>query len=259
MEPNMKTIIFTFINIIILLGLTSCAGSGVVYLPIEGNPSISTRFVDGNKVVMSREIESTLSIISVKKHKGFLSIDISVTNDGQNDFNVMSDNLTILAYNAENKSNNLKVYTPKSYLKKLQRKQQRRNAMAAVGGSLQNMSAGQSSSTSKTEVSGNVFTSSSSFGSSNSTIRGTATTKTTTIDKDAQRKANKELQQEMVNRRMLQNAHNQNTESLLLKANTLLPNQTVGGRIMVDYSSFYNKKLILSFKAGKDVHKIEFK
>ena len=125
MEPNMKTIIFTFINIIILLGLTSCAGSGVVYLPIEGNPSISTRFVDGNKVVMSREIESTLSIISVKKHKGFLSIDISVTNDGQNDFNVMSDNLTILAYNAENKSNNLKVYTPKSYLKKLQRKQQR--------------------------------------------------------------------------------------------------------------------------------------
>ena len=271
----------TIIPIIAIL-INSCAAPIISFYPNDNQKNVETRFVDGNKIATSTMPGSSVSVVSIKKLEygggvnkiKYLVVDFVLKNNGEQESNLLPENIQVKGFNSENGMKALTTYRPNEFLKKVKRVQMIANVGTAMGSVVEDLDAGKTSSTTNTSSTSTISGSSNTVGSfstntglygsgqSQTQLRGTVntneTSSSTVIDHDEKRRAEKESQQELMKIREMQNSSNQQIESMLLKANTISPGQVVGGKVVIEYSSTYSQELQLKIPFSTDMHEIYY-
>jgi len=239
---------------IMLLFITGCASSYYLKPIIEGD-DMEMMYLDGKEVAISENLETNVAIYGMKSTKNELILRILYKNKTTDKrINVIPEQITVAGYNKEGRSNYFKVYPAEEYLKKMRNAQAWAMAFQAVGGAMEASQAGKSTSTTYGSSSGSIYgsdgTTYTGYGSSSST--------TTTTDYGAQAEANARNRAEMQKTANQYAQLNAATERGLIKANTLFPEQSVEGNVMVKMNTMYNSKFVVTIPVGNEIHTVTF-
>ncbi len=238
----------------ICLFITGCATS--YYLkPIIDSDDLEMIYFDGKEVAVSKDYETGVAVFGMKTTQNELILHILYKNNTTDKrINVIPEQITVAGYTKEGRYNYFKVYPAEEYLKKMRNAQAWAMAFQAVGGAMEASQAGKSTSTTYGSSSGSIYgsdgTTYTGYGSSSST--------TTTTDYGAQAEANARNRAEMQKTAEQFAQVNAATEQGLIKANTLFPEQSVEGNVMVKMNTMYNSKFVVTIPVGNETHTITF-
>jgi len=255
-----------------------CVNPRQMLTPVENQPNIGLKYIEGNRVAISTLSNSTFAVLNIERFQKDLTIEIVCSNNSETDIDVKPSNINVLGYNLDNINMSFKPMSTKEVMKKIKLKQDIENIVYQFDESMKNTQAGEATTTTdskttgtvKTTVTGNFSTNSNYYNTgynttgqfdanANSNLSSTTTSTSKTVDYGEKRKAEKALQQEMEFRNNVQAQLRNNVKSGLLKANTLTSGQSVAGRLIVKITNIeYIEKFIVVAQIGQDKHMINF-
>ena len=206
-------------------------------------------YSDGEPIIISHQ-SKTLIMASLGKLDGDLIIHIGFKNFSDKPINILPENIVVGGINKSEKVKDLKVYTASNYISKVRTERNINYFSDALAAANKAQNSGYSSS--NTTYNGSVYTDGQYGNFSGSS-------QTSTYD---QSKVDQQMQKDQ---KKAQKAFDGYTDymryldSILLKRNTLDPNQSTIKYVVADYSMFYKEKIIVHIQIDSDEHNFLFK
>ena len=230
-----------YLLIIFTLFLFSCSTSYDLKPVIKD--SNMEMFLDNGKQFAISYLPKTQIALTARKKEDKLYLFIAYKNVSNKNINVMPEEILVSRFNSAGKTKSFKTYSAEQYLKKIKTQQ-------AWASGLQSFSDGVSSSNA-----GKKTTTTMGGGTGSGLDWGTTTT---TTDENAKAEA-KEKNAQNARERSERNAKKiAKTEQGLIKSNTLFPDDSIEGNVVIKMSQGYESKFIISVPIGTEIHSFTF-
>ena len=230
---------------------TGCATVTYSFKPAEGQGTkIETNYVNGNAVIISHGVVSTVSVSGLKTETSEFLFYIGVKNNSSAKMDVVPEKITVASYNSKGVQRSLKVFTAHEYINgKYAAVDQRaflevlgKGAQVAADVALIPMATTFTAARVLTHIAGPVASAVAS-GISATYQSGYNEVKNILHERQSQ------------NSVAAEKAYIQSLEQKMLKRNTLEPGQEVSGVVMIEYHDV--TKLVVTVPFGSDTHSIE--
>lgn len=232
---------------LLLLVAASVMAQQNTQMPItcdEGN-GCAHQFVNGQKFKILTGDGFTVTA-AVRGNAKYLRVDVSVVNNSATSVDILPTTFSVDEVTPKDKS--LAYVDPQKIMQSIQRRTAWSNALTAMGAGMQ-----REQSTTNTTNMGTVNISASDGTSATGTYNGSATSTTSKPDYAAQARADEAIRERNAQVATL----NGNLSRMVLRANTVAPNQSVSGFVIFE-SDKKVKSLILSIPIGSVVFKFPF-
>ncbi len=241
----MKKSILTLTSVIVLLTI-GCSNSYYLKPVIRSNDNMDVIYHEGKPVALSFGEETTVGLYCIKTTDNELLLHVLYTNESsEKRITVIPEDIKIYGVDKQLQKKQLKVYSAKEYLRKMQRKQNWATVALAVAGAMEAEEAAKSTSTTSAYVTG-----------SGGYAYGSATTQTYDASKKAEVEARNRA--EIAKTQQQYALINTAVEQGLIKSHTLFPEQRIEGNVMVKFKKSYSNRFIIKIPIGKEVHTIIF-
>jgi hypothetical protein len=230
--------------ILAVLALSTIGCSTIGYVsPIEQkDKNVEMVYIQGEEVGVSDMSGSRVAFYGMKEKKT-LEMFVFVKNYSDKDVNVIPENIEIYKVGEDGSRSQIKTYEPNEYIRLLQRQHNTALMFSALGKAMEDINAGESTST----VSG---TGSDAYGTY--TYGGTVTTTDYGEKARANSENNAQISQEARQAELLRTSVK---NGLLLKT-TLFPDAYISGNVMFKYKS--GSKFIMKVPVGDEIHEVWF-
>jgi hypothetical protein len=206
-------------------------------------------YSDGEPIIISHQTK-TLIMVSLGKLDGDLIIHIGFKNFSDKPINILPEGIVVGGINKSEIVKDLKVYTANDYISKIKTERNINYVSDSLASAYNAQNSGYSSS--NTTYSGSVSTNGQYGNFSGSS-------QTSTYD---QSKVNQQIQKDQEKTQKAFDGYTdymRYLDSILLKRNTLDPNQSTIKYVVADYSMFYKEKIIVHIQIDSDEHNFLFK
>lgn len=223
--------------------------------PVSNGNETQVIFNHGREVAVSDECETRFFISGTKESSSELVLHVLYLNNSDSKtMTIYPDKISVMGYNQSGITKTFKTYSADEYLRKLRRSQMWTTILRALSGALNAYNAGQSTSTTYSTTSGNIY------GSTGNSYMASGTTMSTTnsYDHRATVEANNRNQRNLDRLSKRQSNAYKTLEQSLIKTNTLFPKSHVEGNIIVKVDNTYTKKFVVTVPFGEETHVITF-
>jgi hypothetical protein len=236
-----------------LFFLVGCESYHLSHVP-EGNGT-SSAFLEGHEFAVSTKKNTLISVAGFKTTQNDLILRVFCENISEEQrINFIPENITVKGFSKNGDQRNFQAYSTEEYLKKMRRNHTWAAALMAISVGLDSLNGGYSTSTTHGTSYGSIYDR---YGERyNGYVSSSYTTRSYDPKAAAeQRDLNTKQVSSFVNQ---QNEIYATTENSLIKANTLAPQQTLEGNVIVKIYPTFSSKFIINIPLGKEIHEITF-